>query len=345
MSYISAKTLSGDIITLEAYNKEEFINSYKQKYIKETERPFVTITLLDNEDNKDECVLNISNISNIIVNLHDLPYFIDLETESKNKQKNLILNQHPNALDLIIKSEEWKKSFTIFSNRNAINLIKNLLDDMKEVTDDLSLIYLAKNTNDEALDILSTFNKNYFMDEVWYELCANKNPKAFEIILENMDYINSKDCKDDILFHLNLCENVRVVEYLEDHNHLINWIYFSENPIAIELLLKNKDKIYYKGLCRNPHSEAVKIIKRIIKQEGFESKKIDYFKLFDNTSEDMINFIKENLDKIDKRDIEYQKDVIYQNKSALSLIEELYKKGYKITSTIWSNEGIFRCNN
>jgi hypothetical protein len=334
---MSVKTLSGDVITLEASSKEDFVKKYKEKYIKEKDRPFVTITFLDDEKEEKE-----KEIENILINVHDLPYFLDLEKiETKNAQQNLIFNEHPKALELV-KREEWRNSFSIFSNKNAIHIIKELLENRIEVTDDLSLVHLARNTSDEALDILDTFDKNYFMEDTWNELCSNPNPKAFEMVLKYMDYIESKEDKDSSLFYLNLCENPKVIEYLDRHPRLINWIYFSENPMAMDLLLKNKDKIYYKGLCRNPHPEAVKIVKRIINQEGFKSRKIDIFKLFGNTSKDMVQFIIENLDKIDKKDINYQKNVIYTNKSALCLIEELYKRGHEITSWIWLNEGIFR---
>jgi hypothetical protein len=336
ISKISVKTLSGDVITLEASNKEEFIIKYKEKYIDEKDHPFVTIAFLDDEKEEKQ-----KEIENILINVHDLPYFLDMKKiESRNAQKNLSLNQHPKALEYV---KDPRNSFSIFSNKNAIHMIKELLKDRVEVTDDLSLIHLARNTSDEALDILDTFDKNYFMEEVWDELCINPNPKAFKMVLKYMNYIELKEDKDVIsLFYLNLCENPNAVEYLEHNPDLIHWTYFSENPMAIDLLLKNKEKIYYKGFCRNPHPEAIKIIKRIIKQEGFKSKKIDLFKLFGNTSKEMVQFIKENLDKIDKKDIDYQKNTIYTNHSALSLIEELYKRGYEITSWIWLNEGIFR---
>lgn len=328
----SVKTLSGDIITLVADNEEEFEKKYKEKYIKEKYRSFVTLSFFQNDEN---------DIKNIIVNIHDIPYFIDLNFKHKNSY--LILNNNPKTFqvfDTLKDDTKLKRTFLIFSNKNAMSIIKEFLEDMKEVTDDVSLVYLARNTNDEALDILSKFNRNYFMDGVWDELCYNPNPKAFEIILQNMDYIISSGKSN--LEYLNFCQNPTVIEYLNKHQDLINWTHLSENPMAMDLLLKNRDKIYYKGLCNNPHPEAVKIIIRIIEEEGFNSKKIDYFKLFSNTSEILIDFIINNINRINNKNFDKHFRTICINKSALYLIEILYKKGHKIENIIWLNEGIFR---
>lgn len=80
---ITAKTLSGEYITLEANNKKEFEFSFKEKYIKKKIRPFVTVRLLDYENEKV-----------ILVNTHKI---IPLIETNKISWIYLSRNQHPEA--------------------------------------------------------------------------------------------------------------------------------------------------------------------------------------------------------------------------------------------------------
>lgn len=349
---ISAKTLFGNIIALEAKNEEEFEIKYKENYIKESYRPFISVKFFGEDQ-------TYNDLKNIIINIHDMlpfienKYKISIDQNYNNKIfENLVLNPNPKSVKLIEDLSKFYQNddyrFLIFQNTNCIHLIKQYIDENKTIyyqPDQMFLMHIAKNINNEALDILFTFNKEQFIDEIWMELCYNSNPKAFNKILENMQYITEKENYKNILFFLNLCENTEVIKYLEQHYELINWIYLSENPIAIDLLLKNKEKIYFPHLCKNRHPEAVKIIFNIIKQEGFDSSKIDYFNLFQNKSTIMIKFIEDNFDKIDRKQIINHKDLIFKNSSALFFIEKLYKKGYKIPNCIWSNESIFKNDN
>ena len=62
----------------------------------------------------------------------------------------------------------------------------------------------------------------------WSIFCRNTNSEAIKIIEQNID------------------------------NPDLNWEFLSENPSAIDLLKKNKDKIVWTYLCKNPN--AIEII-------------------------------------------------------------------------------------
>lgn len=253
------------------------------------------------------------------------------------------MNNHHKAID-ICKSltDDFSNIYWIYSNALSFDIIRDLIEKRKnDPIDELILIHLAKNTNSAVLDLLRRFNPRDFIDEIWDELCYNPNPKAFDMIMENINYIESLDRNNEILFYLNLCRNHKAIEFLIKNKDLINWISLSENPYAIDLLLKNPDKIYYPSLCANNHPEAVKIILRILKQEGFNSKKIDYLKLFSNESPDIVQFLNINFDKI-TRQLNNNIDIICRNKYSMCIIEKMYNLGYKLSNSIWSNESIFR---
>ena len=325
---------------------------------------------------------NDYNIPQYIKDIYDPTYIKNCYTILD----NFASNSNPKAIPIIDELLEYfhdtckcpySRFYLLFQNKNILHFIKqhieynikeqkenklqvipdNIPEQVKLVfkfsswsTED-HLVNLAKNTNDDALDLLSNFiGTLFFTDQVWIALCCNPNPKAFKMILENKDkYVNFtgpnlfyNPINSNCLLFLNLCENPEVIKYLEKNIFLINWKYLSGNPMAIELLLKNEGKnIYYPHFCKNSHPEAVKIILNIFKQDGFYSKKLSYADLFQNKSEEMVKFIKDNIDKIDENQIRIHKDLIFKNPSALNLIEKLHKMGYEITHSIWSNESIF----
>jgi hypothetical protein len=350
---ISAKTLSGDIITFNVSTEKDFENLYKEKYIKQKYRAYVSVIFVDNYENKEKKE-SICNLKNMLVNVNDMPIFIEefyRENLENNKSKNIMinhfcLNQDPKAID-ILKSivDDFSDIFFIYSNNKAFSIIKDLIENNRDPLDELIFINLAKNTSDDSLDLIKTFDITNFTYEILDELCYNPNPKAFDFIMENIDYIESLTRRNnEMLFYLNLCNNPKTIDFLIKNQHLINWTILSENPSAMNLLLKNPLKIDHKGLCANNHIEAIKIILSIFKKEGFNSDKINYFKLFSNDSLEMVYFLNENFHCINTMHINNNIDVICRNKSAMCIIEKIYKLGYKLSNSIWTNESIFRDN-
>jgi len=357
---ISAKTLSGEIITLESKDESDFEKKYKDKYIKEKYHSFVSIKFLELDG------------YNIIINVYDIPVFVNdiyQKLIENKKYERLIeefsLNSHPcSILEIkkilniknITNEVNLKDIHQIFSNKNAIDIIRDLIKDIRIYNrDDLRIINLAKNTNSEALDILKMFNLRLFGEKMWTELCCNPNKDAFDIVIENIDYIKSIETWN-IISYLSLNKSDEAMIFLKNNKQYIYWPFLSENDndIAIELLLSNSSKIKHNKLCRNSHPEAVKIIIQILEEEGFKSKKIEYYNLFQNTSELMINYLVKNIENIDKRMIKNGIGEICENKSAIPLIKKIFEDDnlYKeisnknnineMTYRIFSNPSIFR---
>lgn len=59
----------------------------------------------------------------------------------------------------------------------------------------------------------------------------------------------------------------------------MNWGYLSENPSAINILLKNKDKIVWAYFCKNPNPLAIKFL-----QQPENIKYINWWNLSKNPS-------------------------------------------------------------
>jgi len=117
------------------------------------------------------------------------------------------------------------------------------------------------------------------------------------------------------LFDLELLSlNENAIDFLNNYNYLINWYYLSANANAYELLMKNKDKIYYGNIGKNENPEIINnIIKPNInlisgdqlsanKNACFLLKsypnKINWAILSSNTSNDALDLLEANEDKI-----------------------------------------------
>jgi hypothetical protein len=358
---ISAKTLSGDIITLEATNEEEFEQSYKEKYIKENHWPFVSVKLIDN-------MYIIVNVYNIIPIVNDI-------VQSKMKGNNyefldsLKHNKHIKAIEFY---EECLKSYQeknvdeneyltdltpyIISNEDTFTLKYEYIDSVLsssinscDLSDNVQLILysLAKNTSNDAIDILNNFineNIKFIKDKTkYYSICeqlfSNSNPKAFDIIEIMIAHEITKPN------YWRYTTNPTVIKYIEKNKpNLFDFYHLSSYGEAMDILLKNKDKINFQNLCENNHPIAVDMILEVIQEEGINSSKIDHRNLFKNKSKKIMDHIYENMQLYLKYFRYYS--LLLENEYAIKLILKIEESCKFIQNLqdnrIFKNKGIFR---
>ena len=119
---------------------------------------------------------------------------------------------------------------SLAKNHNAIQIIKKHIHSFSK----FELSQLSANSN--ALHLLTLENIN------WKIICQNTNPRAIELIKENID--------NKSLLITELC-----------------WERLSENPGAIDFILEYPEQIIWPLLCKNPHPKALQMIKQKLKEE------------------------------------------------------------------------------
>tara|TARA_B100000073_G_scaffold346588_1_gene358352 strand:- start:3160 stop:3711 length:552 start_codon:yes stop_codon:yes gene_type:complete len=119
---------------------------------------------------------------------------------------------------------------------------------------------MASNTNERAVYILSLMKciygdpeKNFLIKLLWEDFSSN--PGALELLKKNKERIDG--------FHMAAFNDnpecmpllLEILEKIEDDEEKKN-IYrvMSGNPIAVDWIKKNKDKISWRHLCKNPAS-------------------------------------------------------------------------------------------
>jgi hypothetical protein len=79
---------------------------------------------------------------------------------------------------------------------------------------------------------------------------------------------------------LSFNKNEELLQYLyKHHSQYIDWNYLNTNPVAIDILLENMDKINYYQFSLNPHPKAVELLKQYphrIDWENFSAHTKDY---------------------------------------------------------------------
>jgi hypothetical protein len=354
---ITAKTLSGEYITLDISNSNEydkdFENVFKEKYIKKKFKPYISIHLLDYEncDEKNEKI--------ILVNTHKIIPLMDM---SKIVWFYLFQNDNPEATKMCIeflKSNNFDNfdneidneidEFDLLSltNNIAVDYICNLLEDKKRKKQEIDIYIISKlatNTNTRVLELLFEFEEQFkYEQEIWYELATNSNPYVFQKFLEKMDE-HEHFRKNFSFSELCLSFNKQTVDWVLKNPQYINYNLLSRNPYAIDHLLENKKNIDWKNLSLNPHSKAVQLLKK-------NKTKINLENLALNKSEEAIDLLKEIMTCEAKfsRFSKKQKEMIYKNLHvnpyAIDIILDFYKdkdiKDKDIKDKLWINPSIF----
>jgi len=152
---------------------------------------------------------------------------------------------------------------------------------------------LSRNTNPKAVELLK---EN--MDKIYWDLLS-ANPAAIELLREKID--DEKDIDEDDLIDLEsedkiswrfLSANPNAIQLLEENYENIDWKMLSENPNAIKLLKENPKKIYWRSLSANKNPEAIELLKKNVEN-------IDWKVLSANPNTKAIELLKLHEDRID----------------------------------------------
>ena len=199
-------------------------------------------------------------------------YKINLSTLSRNPNaidflkanpKNIDwvwLSCNPNAIELLKKNRakiNWD-NLSMNPNPEAIELLKANFGK-------IDWYNLSKNPNTEAIELLKAYPKKI----KWEYLSENSNSNIIELLKEKIKLENnlSSDDLDDLPNYKKidwsvLSANPIVIELLRADPEKIDWIDWKElsaNPNAIELLKANQGKINWNRLSANPN--AIELLK------------------------------------------------------------------------------------
>ena len=170
------------------------------------------------------------------------------------------LSCNPNAIELLKKNRakiNWD-NLSMNPNPEAIELLKANFGK-------IDWYNLSKNPNPEAIELLKAYPKKI----KWEYLSENSNSKIIELLKEKIKLENnlSSDDLDDLPNYKKidwsvLSANPIVIELLKADPEKIDWIDWKElsaNPNAIELLKANRGKINWNRLSANPN--AIELLK------------------------------------------------------------------------------------
>ena len=152
---------------------------------------------------------------------------------------------------------------------------------------------LSRNPNPKAIELLK---EN--MDKIYWDLLS-ANPAAIELLREKIE--DEKDIDEDDLIDLEredkiswrfLSANPNAIKLLEENYENIDWKMLSENPNAIKLLKANPKKINWRSLSANKNPEAIELLK-------LHEDQIDWGYLSANPNTKAIELLKSNPKKID----------------------------------------------
>jgi hypothetical protein len=190
------------------------------------------------------------------------PEAIKILKKKWEKEKSLMIND-------IVKYNEMKNNCEIISwqslskNINAIDLLREKIEQEKILLEngqynrlgvDEKIDWQSLSENSEAIELLEG-NKNKIR---WYYLSSNTNPKTIELLKERIIYENSLleseyyKLRDNISWE-RLSKNPIAIEILKQNPNKISLLYFSENSEAIDILSlpENYDKIFWRALSQN----------------------------------------------------------------------------------------------
>jgi len=179
---------------------------------------------------------------------NDTKEAIDLLKENVNKTDflNLSNNKSPFVAEILKENPHFieRLNYPSLHSNNAswaLDLLEKYFEDenSKKYWE-----YLSKNTSPRAIDILE---KNF--DKIcWHTLSANNSLRALDLLEKNKDKIS--------LNMLVRNESIRAIKLIEEMDKMrilneIDWIFFSRNPYAINIIKKYSNKINYISLSKN----------------------------------------------------------------------------------------------
>ncbi len=192
--------------------------------------------------------IGLSGNLNAVHLLHQYPSKIDWSALSGNESfeaiKLLENNQH---------KIDW---FNLAGNKNAIHILENNIDKLNQTH-----IFLSMNYN--AIEILRA--KPEFISLPY--LASNKNPKSAEIFALYIE-LHQHDI-ETINFDI-MGRNRYAIPILENYvQYIIDWLFVSINPYAIDFIEKHLDKVNWRGLSMNHN--AIHLLERYPERINWES--------------------------------------------------------------------------
>jgi hypothetical protein len=190
------------------------------------------------------------------------------------------MNTSPDAIEMLRKYPHKINWNLLSANPTAMSLLK-------ENMENISWIYLSKNPNPEAIQMIEE-HMNQTGEEGeqpintrnWMKMWIYANPNALHLFDENRDKWS--------YHHLSSNTNPEIIQIIDElidsgspYAKQLNWSLLSANPAAINIIKKNMDKISWNYLSVNP--EAIDILEE-------NQSLIDWFKLSENPA----IFIKES---------------------------------------------------
>jgi hypothetical protein len=301
---ITAKTLVGEVITMEVDSPLIFCKKYMKEYVNREKRNYTEVLLLENEY--------------LMINTY--PIWVELYHELMKKPEyfyDLCNNPSPGAVELVSQFPERIDWCSLSKNRYAIHLLEQNLDkvDWKNLSANPSAIQLLEQHLDKvhwpylSLNPAAITLLEQNQDKIhWRNLSLN--PGAVSLLEKNIDRIDlynlalnpgAIDLLSRIMIYPscrailhNLCankgagrllklyaaqnpesmdweelsRNPGAIEVLVQHQSHIDWYAFCENPAAVNYLKNSKD-VDWEALCENP--AAGKLIHRRLTKENIRA--------------------------------------------------------------------------
>ena len=269
---ISAKSLSGEYVSIEIQEssiiEEDFEQKYKELYVDRKIRPFVSLKLLETaviyQDEKGE--EEVKSEWSFLVNTHKValclekykdcwmsicrnphPYMIEMfeNLDEDEKQKHIYtgLSTNPIAIEFFLKNPD-KIVWSAMLNNSRVSEVIHLNPRIPFS----QIIRYSKNSFE-----LVSLNLRYDID--WDAFLDNNNiqPEWVQYVIDKEPSVWGEYYDDEGESHGEFHYTFRLKKK--------NWKKFSKMPVMIPLLRKYMDKICWKELCENPCSDAIDILR------------------------------------------------------------------------------------
>jgi hypothetical protein len=159
---------------------------------------------------------------------------------------HLSLNFCEGAIQYLEQNPKYVVLHNIIENPYAVKIIQKNLHRI-----DRSLLFL----NPNVLEIVD-YDKLTIRGINWFHM--SKQPVIFS---ERFQSLYKEDIFEEVYYKVLSCNrSYEAIDYLENNPQIIYWDWLSENPYAIDILLKNQDRINWGSFNKNPHPKAVELI-------------------------------------------------------------------------------------
>lgn len=206
----------------------------------------------------------------------------------KSKLVPYALCLNPQAIDYLMSNPKLIKFEYMSYNCNAYNFLM-------ENKDRINIWNFALNTNKNVEGFIRILVNELTFDKVSGDKVSGNKVSGDKPISYN-----------NLLPWDHICQNPIMINIVNENKDKIRWGSLSKNKEAVSILKKNFDKIHWSEFCLNTSPEAIEIIKA-------HPDKIDWTSLSTNPS--AIDYIEENMDKINYWGLSW-------NSAAIHIIEK-----------------------